>query len=157
MSFSDDIRIIALGSMGSEVATIIGRYQREGEEGTRLTEDEKNVLAKAIKFVQNMREGHQAVEARNFNMSAEVPGSYNYYLRVRQQLQELGPVKESSDLEKEIAMFADALKKLNEERKLNTGTRQKLGNVGKFFSRLSEVALEELNLINNVKSETELI
>ena len=142
--------------MGSEVATIISRHQREGEE-TALTEDEKNVLAKAIIFVENMREGHQAVETRNFNMSAEVPGSYNYYLRVRQQLRDLGPVKESSDLEREIAMFADTLKKLNEEKKLNTVTKKKLSDVGKFFSRLSEVALEELYLINNVKSETELI
>lgn len=142
--------------MGSEVATIIDRYQDEGKESP-LTQDEKNVLAKAIKFVQNMKEGHQAVETRNFNMSAEVPGSYNYYLKVRQQLRELGPVNESSDLEKEILGFANALKALNEEKKLSTRTKKKLSDVGKFFSRLSEVALEELYLMNNVKSEPELI
>lgn len=157
MSFSNDIKIIGLGSMGSEVATLIGRYQREGEQKIRLSDEEKNILKKAISFVDNMKEGYKAVmQTRIFNINSDVPLSYNYYIRVRRLLSELKPVKQAKDFEKEIKMWAEILNKLDEGKTLaEIGDEEQLGNVGKFFSRLSDFALEELYVINNEKREIE--
>lgn len=151
-----DIKMIGLGSMGSEVATLVARYQREGEREKSLSDEEKNILSKALKFVKNTKEGYTAVvEVRNFNINSEVPGSYNYYLKVRQQLPEWGSVSEESEIEEEINMFADILKKLNEQKSLADIGKDKLSKVGKFFSRLSDFALEQLYVINNEKRELE--
>jgi uncharacterized protein YicC (UPF0701 family) len=158
MSLYNDIKMIGLGSMGSEVATLVGRYQREGKVKVSLSKEEKNILQKAIRFVGNMKEGYMAVvEVRNFNINSEVPISYNYYLRVRQLLPELGQVKEDSEIEEEIKMFADILQKLNEGRTLAEIGEEKIDKVGKFFSRLSDYALQELYVINNEKKELESI
>lgn len=157
MSFSDDIKIIVLGSMGSEVATLIGRYQREGVQEISLSEEDKDILKKAIRFVKNTKDGYdQVVEVRNFNMNSEVPVSYNYYLRVRQQLPELGSVNKASEIGEEIEMFAEILKKLNDGKPISQIEVQGLENVGKFFSRLSDFALEELYIINE-KTQLESI
>ncbi|MGB8658111.1 MAG: hypothetical protein WCE90_10070 [Candidatus Zixiibacteriota bacterium] len=155
MSFSNDIRIIGLGSMGSEVATLIGRYQREGEQKIRLSEDERNILKKALSFVDNMKQGYLAVETRKFNINSEAPFSYSYYLKVRRQLSELGQVKQVQDFENDIKMFAEILKELGEGKTLAEIDANRLDKVGKFFSRLSDFALEELYVINNEKREIE--
>jgi hypothetical protein len=158
MSLYNDIKMIGLGSMGSEVATLVARHQREGEGHKSLSNEEKNILRKAIKFVSNMKEGYTAVvEIHNFNMNSEVPDSYNYYLKVRQQLPELGLVDKASQIEEEINMFADVLKKLNEGKSLAEMEEDKLVKVAKFFSRLSDFALEQLYVINNEKKELESI
>jgi hypothetical protein len=158
MSFSNEIKIIVLGSMGSEVATLIGRYQREGDQRAILSKEEKDILKKAIEFVGYMKKGYLAVEEiSNFNINSEVPVSYNYYLRVRQQLPEFGPVNKASEIEEEIKMFAETLEKIDEEKNLKEIGEQKIEKVGRFFSRLSEYALEELYIINNSKNELESI
>lgn len=158
MSLYTDIKMIGLGSMGSEVATLVERCQREGERQKSLSDEEKNILKKAIKFVSNMKEGYTAVvEVQNFNINSEVPGSYNYYLKVRQQLPELGLVNKASQIEEEINMFADVLKKLNEGKSLAEMEEHKLVKVAKFFSRLSDFALEQLYIMNNEKRELESI
>lgn len=142
--------------MGSEVATLIGRYQREGAKKISLSEEDRNILKKAISFVDNMKQGYQAVvQTRIFNINSDVPLSYNYYIRVRRQLSELKPVKQAKDFEKEIKMWAEILKKLDEGKTLAEIGEEQLGNVGKFFSRLSDFALEELYVINNEKREIE--
>jgi hypothetical protein len=156
MSFYNDLNIIRLGSMGSEVATLIGRYQREGAEKISLSEEERNILQKALSFVDNMEEGYRVVVGdSHLNINSEVPASYSYYLKVRQQLPELGTVKKAKDFEAEIKMFAEVLKRLDEEKTLAQINEEELGKVGKFFSRLSDFALEELYVINNEKREIE--
>ena len=142
--------------MSSEVATLIGRYQREGARRISLSEEERNILKKAISFVDNMQQGYQAVvETRICNINSDVPISYNYYLKVRRRLPELGPVKQAKDFEEEINMFAEILKKLDERKPLAEIGENKLRNVEKFFSGLSDFALEELYVINNEKREIE--
>jgi len=154
MSFSNDIKIIALGSIGSEVATLIGRYQREGGQRMSLSEEERNVLNKAIRFVVNIKNGYIGVmEIDKFTMNSEASFSYNYYLRVRQQLPELGSLNNASEIREEIEMFADILKKINEERTLSKIGKNKLEKVNIFFSKLSDFVLQELYIINNEKSE----
>lgn len=157
MSFTNDIRIMALGSLGSQVATIIGRYQREGNGSGTLSNVEKRTLERAVEFVQNLEQGYQAVNSRNFTMNSEESGSYNYYLQVRQKLPELGTVSKASEIKKEIEMFANVLRRLNEEKALNQAGRDNLGKVAKFFSTLSDFALEQLYIINNRKPELEFI
>jgi len=156
MSFSNEINRIRLGAMGSEIATLVGRYRRESKQKMSLSEEDKNILVNAITFVENMGKGYTAVvETHNFNINSDVPVSYNYYIKVRQQLPELGPVNQASEIEREIEMFADVLKKLSEEKPLAEKEGHELDKVGKFFSRLSDFALEELYIINNEKRELE--
>jgi len=148
----NEISIISISSMGSEVVTLIGRYQREGAQRISLSEEERSILKKALSFVDNMEQGYRLVVGTSqFNINSDVPASYSYYLRVRSQLPELGPIKQAKDFEKEIKMFAEILKKLNEEKPLAEINEKQLGNVGKFFSRLSDFALEELYVIDNEK------
>jgi hypothetical protein len=156
MSLYNDIKIIGLGSMGSEVATLIGRYRREGAKKISLSDEERNILKKALSFVANMEQGYRVVVGTSqFNINAEVPASYSYYLKVRQQLPELGRVQKAKDFESEIKMFAETLRKLDQGKTLAQIDEEKLSNVGKFFSRLSDFALEELYVINNEKRELE--
>jgi hypothetical protein len=69
----------------------------------------------------------------------------------------LGPVEKAKDFETEIKMFAEILKKLDEGKTLTEVGKDTLRNVGTFFSRLSDFALEELYVINNEKRELESI
>lgn len=158
MSFTNDIRIMGMGSMGSEVATVIGRYQRLGEQKTSLSEDEENTLKKAINFVRRMNDGYNAVvEIRNFNINPEAPTSYNYYLRVRQELTEFEALSKDTEIQKEIKMFSDILTKLSQGKPLAEMGEEKLAKVAKFFAKLSDFALEELYMINNQKKQLESI
>ena len=142
--------------MGSEVATLIGRYQREGAIATSLSDEEKGVLKKAIRFVEDMEQGYQAVVGtRIFHINSEAPVSYNYYLKVRRQLPELGSVQKAKDFETEIKMFSEILKKLDQGRTIAEKDGDKLNNVSKFFSKLSDFALEELYIISNEKKGIE--
>lgn len=158
MSLYDDIKMIGLGSMGSELATLIERYKRDDKKERSLTDDERNTLKKAIKFVRNMKDGYAAViEVHNFNINSEAPGSYNYYIRVRKQLPELGLVNNASEIGKEINMFAEILNKLNQEKSLAEIGKDKLAKVGVFFSRLSDFTMEQLYVLNNEKRELDSI
>jgi hypothetical protein len=93
------------------------------------------------------------MEIDKFTMNSEASFSYNYYLRVRQQLPELGSLNNASEIREEIEMFADILKKINEERTLSKIGKNKLEKVNIFFSKLSDFVLQELYIINNEKSE----
>jgi len=144
-----EIPLIDLGTIGSETATLIAKYQRLSGQNIPLSTDDKRVLTRAINYFKKIIEGHQLASSKEFKMS-ETPGFYNGYLKVRERLPDMGLAKlvesigEDKAIKYEIDTFYKVLNVLNKEGTLRRIENSEIEKISMFFSTLGDLMLEKV-------------
>jgi hypothetical protein len=156
-----EIPQIDLSTIGSETATLIAKYQRLSGQNIPLLKDDKRVLARAIDYFKKVREGHSLTSSKNPTMS-EGPGYYNGYLKVREQLPDLGLVKlvesmgENKAIKYEIDIFYKVLNKLKKEGTLRGVEDSEIEKVCAFFSKLGDITLGNIYILNQKNDDPDV-
>jgi hypothetical protein len=145
MAMDEEIQMIGLASIGSEVATIISRYQRLGDQGMIIYDHERGVLQRAREFFKKVKKGYEMATALSLgDLDPEAPKSYNWYLQVRGHLPGLHLITKPEHIKVEIDGLAAMLTKLDKEGTLVGIQKQEIEKAYTFFSTFFEFMLGEL-------------